>query len=100
MRWLHLATVLRIACAEDLASGEHFLQGRKFTVATPDTQDPAPVLIMLHGNGGTGLAMQCLFEKPPSSACRTCHRGTVTSVCHLKAIPTCATREVIGVSAP
>ena len=51
------ATYLIATCAAaDITSGAHTLSGRAFQVLVPATT-PAPVLIRLHGNGGTGEPM-------------------------------------------
>jgi len=51
------AAYLLAACAAaDITSGAHTLSGRSFHLLVPATT-PAPVLICLHGNGGTGAPM-------------------------------------------
>lgn len=54
MTILLYASAASLATGASLTAGTHTLGGRNFQVLLPATTSPAPVLIVLHGNGGTG----------------------------------------------
>ena len=49
-----IALLLPCVPGVDLAAGEHSLDGRDFYVTLPNTSAALPVVIFLHGGGGSG----------------------------------------------